>query len=412
MERKSIFYPSTRREFLRNSAHGIGLLTSYQLVPSFFTYTNLTGSPSLAKDRKVIVLIQLVGGNDGLNTVVPLCDSNYFRLRPNLALTTKDLIPIGKNIALNTALKQLADLHLDGKVSIIQNVGYPNPNRSHFRSSEIWETASDSDEFVSTGWLGRYFDNHCTNRSSSDHPLAIHVGNQFPQTFRSTEPQIISGSTREFPRSVRNNSLDQYGNFPTSETHGGNLKIPQHKLTKRGVTEEKIRFITEKYLPHIDYPQSRLSADLRSVAALIVGGLETRVFFVSQSGYDTHTNQEKPHRRLLQELASAMAAFQKDLEANHLENQVLTMTFSEFGRRPGENTSGGTDHGTSAPLFVMGGQIKKGIVGTAPSLALDPTQDLQFSTDFRQVYSTILENWFHCSSRHILNRTFSPLDFV
>tara|TARA_Y100000588_G_scaffold395052_1_gene519450 strand:+ start:21157 stop:22275 length:1119 start_codon:yes stop_codon:yes gene_type:complete len=372
----------------------------------------LTGSPSLAKDRKVIVLIQLVGGNDGLNTVVPFRDSNYFRLRPTLALTEKELIPVSKNLALNSALKQLAELHLDGKVSIIQNVGYPNPNRSHFRSSEIWETASDSDEFVSTGWLGRYFDNHCTNGSSSDHPLAIHIGKQLPQTFRSSESHIISGSTREFQRSVRDNLVDLYGNLPTSSTHGENLKSLQHRLRKRVVTEEKIRFITEKYLPHIDYPRSRLSADLKSVAALIVGGLETRVFFVSQSGYDTHTNQANPHRRLLQELSSAMAAFQKDLAANHLENQVLTLTFSEFGRRPRENTNGGTDHGTGAPLFVMGSQINKGIVGTAPSLDLDPTQDLQFSTDFRQVYSTILEKWLQCSSHCILTRTFSPLDFI
>ena len=412
MNNKSILYPSTRREFLLNSARGIGLLTFSQFAPSFLTHTTLASCPWPERDRTVLVLIQLAGGNDGLNTLVPFQDSHYFRLRPRLALTTKELIPIGENMALNPALKEIADLQRDGKVSIIQNVGYPNPNRSHFRSSEIWETASDSDEFVSTGWLGRYFDNQCSGRPASDHPLAIHIINQLPQTFQSTEPHNILGITRKLGRGDRGKPADLLEKIAASPAQGKNLSFLQHTLMDAIVTEKRIQRITERYLPLVDYPQSRLSAALRGVAAMIAGGLETRVFFVSQGGYDTHANQANPHRRLLQELSSAMAAFQKDLEAHHLEDQVLTMTFSEFGRRPSENTSGGTDHGTAAPLFVMGSQIKKGIVGTAPSLDLDRNQDLQFSTDFRQIYSTILKNWLHCPSHSILNQSFSLLDFV
>ncbi len=412
MNNKPILYPSTRREFLLNGARGIGLLTFSQFAPSFLTHTTLAGSPGPEKDRTVLVLIQLAGGNDGLNTLVPFQDSNYFRLRPRLALKSEELIPVGENMALNPALKEIANLHRDGKVAIIQNVGYPNPNRSHFRSSEIWETASESDQFLSTGWLGRYFDNRCSGQPSSDHPLAIHVSNQLPQTLQSSKPHNIFGITRRLGRRGSGKSTDLLEKIAGAQAEGENLNFLQHTLMDAIVTEKRIRRITEGYLPLVDYPQSRLSAALRGVAAMISGGLETRVFFVSQGGYDTHANQANIHRRLLQELSSAMAAFQKDLEAHHLQDQVLTMTFSEFGRRPSENTSGGTDHGTAAPLFVMGSRIKETVIGTAPSLDLDRNQDLRFSTDFRRIYSTVLKKWLQCDSHPILNQEYSPLNFV
>jgi uncharacterized protein (DUF1501 family) len=178
------------------------------------------------------------------------------------------------------------------------------------------------------------------------------------------------------------------------------------------VTEQRIYDLTNRYQPRVDYPASRLAASLRGVAAMISAGLGTRIYFVSQSGYDTHTNQQGVHARLLTELSDSLAAFQRDLKARRLEDQVLTMTFSEFGRRPNENSGGGTDHGTAAPIFVMGSAVKEPLIGSRPDLKVGPKEDLTYSTDFRQVYSTVIEKWFQCPPEGILSKRFDPLSFI
>jgi len=402
---------TTRREFLRNGGRGIGLLAFSQFAPAFLTQSALARIPEPEKDRTILVMIQLAGGNDGLNTLIPFEDARYYRLRPKLALKKKDVIPIADNLAFHPSCKALAGLFNEGKLSIVQNVGYPNPNRSHFRSSEIWETASESDEYLSTGWLGRFFDNSCSGQATPESPVGIHIGNQTPQSFQASQAHNLFGVPRR-GRGKKPRERELLNQLSSATVAGENTEFLRHTLMDTLVTEKRIYQITNRYRPLVDYPDSRLGVSLRGVAAMIASGLETRVYFVSQGGYDTHTNQLSTHARLLTELSEGVAAFQHDLEAHRLHDQVLTMTFSEFGRRPAENSGGGTDHGTAAPLFIAGSALKKSTIGSGPVLNVGHKEDLQYSIDFRQVYSTVIEKWFNCRTEKIFGGKFDNLPFI
>ena len=407
-------YPSTRREFLVNGSRGIGLLAFSRFAPVFLTRSALAQAPPPEKDRTILVLIQLAGGNDGLNTLVPLEDPNYYRLRPRLGLGASEIIGIDDRFGFHPNMTELAELFREGKLSVIQNVGYPNPNRSHFRSTEIWETASGSDGFLSSGWMGRFLDCECGEMSGagSNDPEAIHVTGQVPQSFSSAKPHSLFGMhPRHRPR-TRNDNRELLQELARNRSELGNLGFLQQATMDALITEERVQTIIRDYRPLSEYPSSRLGRSLRHVGALIAQGLETRVYFVSQGGYDTHTNQQPTQARLLGELSAAMAAFARDLEAHGLHRQVLTMTFSEFGRRPSENDGKGTDHGTAAPLFVMGTELRDRMVGKAPDLDLDKKQDLAFSTDFRSVYATVLDRWLSCSSSDVLGGVYPHLSFI
>jgi uncharacterized protein (DUF1501 family) len=367
------FLPATRREFLRYSGRGLGLLALSRFAPSFLLGSELAGPPAPGKDRPILVLVQLAGGNDGLNTLVPFEDSDYYRLRPTLGLAKDRVLRLNDTLGLHPACGALHRLFGEGKVSLVQNVGYPNPNRSHFRSMEIWETASPSNEFLPTGWVGRYLDSTCGGRPAAPDPVAVHLSASLPQSFVGEREHITFGL-----------SPDRRHHCENDESH---------------------RLATA-------YPDNNFAHSLSQVAALVAAGLPTRVYFVSLSGFDTHSNQANQHTNLLTTLSEGLAAFQRDLESRRLDRQVLTMTFSEFGRRPGENESRGTDHGTAAPLFVIGPQVRGGLHGTPPSLKLAPNQDLAFSTDFRQVYATVLDRWLGCPNAAALDGHFEPLRFI
>ncbi len=404
--------PTTRREFLTNSARGIGLLAYNHYAPAFLTGSAMAGAPAAEKDRTIFVLIQLAGGNDGLNTLVPFEDDRYYRLRPRLALKKSEVLRIEDGLGFHPACREMAELYAQGKVGIIQNVGYPNPNRSHFRSSEIWETASASNEFLSSGWMGRYFDHNCLGNSNESDPVGVHLGRETPQSFFTETPHNLFGM-QKINRGKRIKAgrelLENLAHAPAINENSGFLS---HTLMNALATEKRVQAIAARYRPGVDYPTTRLAASLRGIAAMIASGLQTRVYFASQTGYDTHANQLPVQNRLLGELSGSLEAFQNDLKAHGLEDQVLTMTFSEFGRRPIENNDGGTDHGTAAPLFVMGSKIKNNILGAPPDLNIDKGQDLTHTTDFRQVYATVLDKWLDCSSEPILGRKFAPLPFV
>ena len=411
MNTHSVLFPSTRRDFLRQGLRGTGFLAFSRVAPAFLTRMAYAGIPSPETDRTILVVLQLAGGNDGLNTVVAFEDDRYYRLRPKLAINPTEVIQLSNTLGFHPAMGAMAELYREGKLSIIQNVGYPNPNRSHFRSTEIWETASESDEYLPSGWLGRYFDNACSGKATPEVPVGIHIGDQLPQSFLGRTPHNVFGVNRR----LDSGTPRKYELLPTltqTEPANANEAYLQHTLMDALVTEERVARITQSYRPETNYPRNRLALALRGVAAMIAARLETRVFFVSHSGYDTHTNQEQNHRRLLGELSAALSAFQQDLEGHGLQDQVLTMTFSEFGRRPGENNGGGTDHGTAAPLFVMGSRLKSSLIGTPPDLDVGRNQDLEFSTDFRSVYGTIIERWFGCPSAPILGRRYASLPFV
>jgi uncharacterized protein (DUF1501 family) len=409
------FLPATRREFLRLSARGAGLLAFSRFAPSFLVRSALAQTPAPEKDRRILVLVQLAGGNDGLNTLVPFEDPQYYALRPTLALPKEKVLPVADGQGLNPACAALRGLLGDGKLAIVQNVGYPNPNHSHFRSSEIWETASPSDQFLSTGWVGRYLDNACAGSPADDHdPLAVHVNtlNGLPETLMGAKEHPTFGLSAYGPGrrdGEETRRLLEAGAEPPPGAPDDEATFLRHTLMDSLVTETKVQAAIGGYRPLAAYPANAFAASLRNVAGLIAAGLPTRVYFVTLSGFDTHFNQLGTQERLLETLSTGLAAFQKDLEAHRLDGQVATMTFSEFGRRPFENESKGTDHGTAAPLFVMGAGLQAGLHGTAPSLALPKKADLTFSTDFRSVYATMLERWLGSPSAPVLGQQFPLL---
>jgi uncharacterized protein (DUF1501 family) len=423
----STFLPTTRREFLRFSSRGLGLLAFSRLAPSFLVNSTLAAAPAPEKDRSILVLVQLAGGNDGLNTVVPFEDPNYYRLRPTLGIAKTEVLRATDTLGLHPACTELQRLLHDGRLAIVQNVGYPNPNRSHFRSTEIWETASRSNEFLSTGWVGRFLDNACCGvpadspamgAAQGHDPVGVHVSEALPPSFVGAHEHPtfgLSPHARPLRESEENRKLlEALAQTPAGGAHNANETFLQHTLMDALVTEQKVQGILGGYRPAAGagYPDNGFSHSLRSIAALIAAGLPTRVYFASLSGFDTHGNQAAQHARLLRTLSDGLAAFQRDLAGHRLDDQVLTMTFSEFGRRPSENESHGTDHGTAAPLFVMGSRVKAGFHGAPPSLEVASNQDITFGTDFRRVYATMLDRWLDCPSAGVLGGRFEPIGIV
>ncbi|MDB6169345.1 MAG: twin-arginine translocation pathway signal protein [Verrucomicrobia bacterium] len=408
-------FPTTRREFLQLTGRGIGLLAFSRFAPAFLINAARASTPAPETGRPILVLIQLAGGNDGLNTLVPFEDPNYFRLRRTLAMAKDQVIRLSGTAGLHPSCAELGALFHDGKLAIVQNVGYPNPNRSHFRSSEIWETASGSSEFLANGWIGRYLDNACAGAPRDSHdPMAVHLGSSVPQSFLGAHEHPTfglgagSGNRRENEENRR--LLESLCQSPGAADD--NASFLRHTLLDSLVTEKRVQRVIGDYRPALSYPTNAFGTSLRNVAALIADGLPTRVYFVPLSGFDTHSNQANQQANLLATLSQGLAAFQRDLASHHLDDQVVTMTFSEFGRRPSENESRGTDHGTAAPLFVMGSRVKGGLHGTAPSLDLARNEDLAFTTDFRDVYATMLDRWLGCPSTAVLGEKFSPLPIV
>lgn len=423
------FRPKTRREFLQGAGSGLGLIAFAGFAPSFLVNSVLAETPKAEKDRQILVLVQLAGGNDGLNTVIHHQNDNYYRLRPNIGLkTAAGLHAINDQLSLNPGMGKMARMIKDGKMAVVQNVGYPNPNRSHFRSTEIWETASDSDKSAYNGWVGRYFDACCDGVGKD--PLAIHGGDVMPQTFQSDKPHNVfgMGGGRGGRGSKRGGKSASGGkdetellmdlneaplivgdaNDPADNTH-----YLKHTLMDALLTESRVGEIIASYKPSVPYPGTNIGQSLQRIAALISAGLETRVYYATHGGFDTHANQVNRHAQLLSELSEALHAFQSDLEQKRLDRQVLTMTFSEFGRRPSENSTAGTDHGTSAPLFVMHTGIKQAVNGTPPDLAIRPNEDITFSTDFRQVYGTVLRNFLQADPAKVLGKTpYKELGFI
>jgi len=407
----SALFPSTRREFLGLTARGAGLLAFSRFAPSFLVDSARAATPAPETDRPILVLIQLAGGNDGLNTLVPFADDRYYGLRPTLGLPAAQVLRVSDTHGLHPACAALHRAFQDGQLAIVQNVGYPNPNRSHFRSTEIWETASRSNEFLASGWVGRYFDNACSGAPTVGDPVGVHVSDALPPSFVGEHEHPTFGMSpglRSHKENEENRRLLAALAQGDEHDHGSGSFL-SHTLLDALVTEQKVQTIIGDYRAGSVYPDNNFANSLRNIAALIAGRLPTRVYFASLGGFDTHGNQAGQHAKLLATLSDGLAAFQRDLAAHGLDGQVLTMTFSEFGRRPHENESHGTDHGTAAPLFVMGSRLKAGVHGAAPSLNLAPNEDLTYSVDFRRVYATVLDQWLGCPPEPVLGGKFEPL---
>lgn len=444
---KSVPSFHTRREFLRTSVLGGALSWT---VPAFLANTFAALQAEAAdsatqtvtgKDGSILLVLQMAGGNDGLNTVVPYANDYYHQARPRIGLPANSILKINDEIGLHKSLTGFKSLYDAGQLSIVQGAGYPNPNRSHFRSTEIWQTASDADKVESYGWIGRYFDNAC---QGADPTVGVSIGEQMPQAFSARTPTGISldnpqryrfmagrpdrnGQMNADEKSFRElNQPEDTGmaadasgasigaiHGPTSHT-GSVMDFLERTALDAEVSSDKILAITKRVDNQATYPTSPLANSLKLVAKLIAGGLPTRIFYVSQGGYDTHTNQVGQQERLLKDLGDSVQAFVADMKAQGNFQRVMLMTFSEFGRRVSENANGGTDHGAAAPMFVIGHKVKAGLHGKYPSLAAEDlfNGDLKFNVDFRSVYAGVLEEWLKTKSQPILGRKFQPLNLV
>jgi uncharacterized protein (DUF1501 family) len=433
----------TRRKFLRTSALGAGATWTLPVfIEKTFFALNALAADAITqtvtgKDGTILVVLQLAGGNDGLNTVIPFADDNYHRLRPRLALPADKVLKLDSFAGLNPQLTGLKTLYDSGELAIVQGVGYPNPNRSHFRSTEIWQTASDANQFSSEGWIGRYFDNCC---SGADPTVGVAIGDQSPQAFSAKNP---TGVTLSRPEQFRWKASTGADGTPLNDeeafyrqllgatqentpTEGNSISSLPGKLQNDASTEDflrrtaldaqlssdKILSIARKYKSNVPYPPGPLGASFNLIARMIAGGLPTRVYYASQGGFDTHAGQIGSHERLLGVINDAITAFVADLKQQGNFQRVLLMTFSEFGRRVAENANGGTDHGTAAPMFLIGGGVKPGLFGKHLSLIDLDNGDLKFNTDFRSVYATVLDKWLRAPSQLVLGKKFSTLPIV
>ncbi len=424
----------TRREFLRTTMLGAA---SCWTVPAFIQQTFFSMNARAAdsavqvatgRDHPILVVVQLAGGNDGLNTLIPYADDLYYQARPRLGIAANEVLKLNDHLGLHPALGDLQQLFGSGELAIVQGVGYPNPNRSHFRSTEIWETASESNQSLNSGWLGRYFDNAC---DGADPTAGVTVGGQLPQSFIGSKPVGMVVPSMAGNRLRRQNAsdttmMDSAGmddsdsginmegssilSVTNSTATGGN---PLDFLERTALNAEaggaKIDSAIKQFQPGAEWPANRLAQQLRTVAAMIGGGLDTRVYYTTLGGFDTHNNQLGTHQRLLGELGTSLAAFDREMKHQGNHDRVMVMSFSEFGRRVAENGSAGTDHGAAAPLILTGGKLKAGLLGKTPSLSSLNRGDIQHSVDFRSLYATVLEDWLGTPSAPILSKAFPKL---
>ncbi|MFN2461698.1 MAG: DUF1501 domain-containing protein [Candidatus Velthaea sp.] len=404
-----------RSAFLLGAVSGLAVVgRTDNVFAQALAQTPLAGLPGGGDDR-ILVVINFQGGNDGLNTVVPFAMEQYYRYRPQIGVRPNDVLRINDQIGLNPVLKPLKDLYDQGKVAIVQGVGYPQPDHSHFRSTEIWQTAAP-DKYLSTGWLGRYLDEAGLPKNNLFNAVALSQVLPEALVARNTDVPAIPQTQGYGLASDRNAmSRDAFSQFVADNTVPFRspylarvAEIEDH--AQRGAQE--LPKLISGYQPQANYPATQLGRSLALAAQIAGGRLGTRVIYIQHGSFDTHTTQPQTQDRLLADFANALSAFYTDLAAHGNDKRVLTMTFSEFGRRVGENASRGTDHGTAAPLFMIGGNVKGGLYGAHPSLDDLDKGDLKFTTDFRSVYVTVLEKWLGRPSGPIVNGRFPQIAMI
>lgn len=404
---------TNRRDFLKTSS----LMAWGLTVPTFVSRT-AAAAPAAdkpgAKDT-ILVVVQLTGGNDGLNTVVPYTDPNYAKLRPTLKLPTAQLKKINDTFGLHPSMGGLAGLLEDQSLCVVQGVGYPNPDQSHFRSMDIWQAASQAKD-LSEGWIGKALKglpssptfHLATNNETA--PLALSGAPVRAPSITSLEDfqlkmTAASSADKKEQRAIIEGAAQPNDGKPSLLDFVKRTAVNTYESSKR------LQEIGKNYQPKSPYPNTGLANRLKLAAQLIAAEMGARIFYVSIDGFDTHANQLNAHANLLRDVSDAMTAFYKDLSARGHKDRLLMLTFSEFGRRPYENGSKGTDHGAAAPMLLVGGKVKAGVIGEQPSLVNDVQQgNLKYRIDFRQVYAAVLDQWLGVSSKEVLGKEFKPVD--
>ena len=424
----------SRRIFMQQ---GMAFLSMATTVPMFMQQSakgimlpvgSLVSSQAGIPENRTLVVIQLAGGNDGLNTVVPYESSEYYLKRPQIAIgkpgTTKYSggaaleIPGSEGFGLHPNLSGLRELIDNGQAAIMQGVGYPNPNRSHFTSTDIWHTANHSGQGY--GWVGKYFDNACSGKPEANQNGSIAIGNKSPLALYGKTQKAVNFETEELFRWAGTNGSDAlentYDKINRETTIEGVKKDSQLDFLVRTsldaqVSSDRIRAAVAKR-PLVQYPNGSLSRQLQLIASMVRADLPTRVYYASLGGFDTHANQLNSHANKMQELGDALLAFQKDLGKQGNTGKVMTMVFSEFGRRVAQNGSAGTDHGTAAPMFLIGEHVQPGLLGKHPSLSKLDQGDLIFNVDFREIYTAILNDWMGANATEILGKKYKSASIL
>lgn len=351
MERTNLQAPTTsRRTFLQSSGATLAYLSFARCWPARAAVPNVT----IERRERVLVLIQLNGGNDGLNTVIPFNNPDYYRLRPTLAVPASQALPLTPNLGLHPACAPLHTLYAANQLSVIQGVGFATGQRSHFRALETWESALPGPESTGTGWLGRYLDKIAAT-TSTDTPLAVHFYPDLPYVLRQ-----FSGNCRS-----------------RQDSNAKNFLSTLCKISRRIVTDPSVR-----------------------------------IYCLSMGGFDTHAHQASSHAELLRMLSHGLQDFQKQLEQCEVAPHVLTMVYSEFGRSAAENENRGTDHGTLGPVFLIGTSVSGGVTGSSLPLNLSPSPDERPGVDFRKIYATILEDWLGCPAEPVLGTSWHKLPVI
>jgi uncharacterized protein (DUF1501 family) len=409
----------TRRDFVRLGLGSSALLACGTTVPTFLANAATALAGQKAKG-KILVVLQLDGGNDGLNTVIPFKDDEYKKHRPQLKQPENQLHKLDDRMALHSALNGLAKLHQDKKLAVAQSVGYPNPNRSHFESLAIWHTAHLKPSAATPGWLARRLDQEA-DRGGGDSP-ALHIS-------RSLLPQALYGSQRQVPSLLdleqfrrqlgvpkgagareQAAALDQIAGQERGRP-GSLLQFVERSTVITYTSSARLEGVLKNSKTAAGYPEFYgLARRLKLVAQLIKAGLNTSIYYTQLGGFDTHANQQFQHANLLREMGDSLKAFLDDLHKSGDGKRVLVLVFSEFGRRLTENASAGTDHGTAAPVLVLGDAVKPGLHGPYPNLRdLDDGGDPKHAIDFRQVYASLLDGWLGCPSLKVLGEKFTPM---
>ena len=386
---------TTRRSFIQQST----LVSLAPLLPTFIPRSLAFAAP--IQDDRVLVVIQLDGGNDGLNTVIPFKHDKYAEYRKELRIPEKSVHKLNDEVGLHPAMKSAAELFHDKRLMIVQGVGYPNPNRSHFESMSIWQHAElDTTRHNSLGWIGRTADSWHPRAEVG--PDSVYVGSE-------STPVALRGRRSEAITLLDESDLVLNGPFAPVDAVIASDDLTQFvQRSLAGSFEAAKKFSATSKSSRIglaSYPDNAIGKKLSLISRMIQLGGTTRVYYVSQLGYDTHSAQEFTHQQLLGGFSRSLKAFLDDLKDAGLEDHVSVLAFSEFGRRLQENNSAGTDHGTAGPVFIAGGSLRGGMVGQAPSLTDIEDGDFKMSVDFRTVYSTILQDWLHVPSNAIWNRT-------
>jgi uncharacterized protein (DUF1501 family) len=363
-----------------------------------------------AKDT-VLVVCQFSGGNDGLNTVVPYANKSYYDLRPQLAIGEDKVLKLTNEVGFHPSMSGLADLYKQGKVAVIQNVGYPRSNRSHFKSMEIWQSASPESD-LKYGWLGRHFD---TQMNTGPLNPVVALG------LSTDKPHALSGQKASIPCFASLADIQSMVGDPDAERM---LRAIQGPEAPAGSTARVVQQANKSALdamaqlskqlsgfaPKQTYANDPFGNGFRQIAHLIATSPQTRVIYFSAGGFDTHARQIDSHERLLGGFSNAVSAFQKEIEAIGKDKNVIVLVFSEFGRRCYENASIGTDHGKAGPMFLIGSSVKGGLHGPVPNLNDLDDGDLKFGVDFREVYATTLDSWMGGDSEVVLGQKFNKVD--